>query len=232
MRDGLTATDSLTREFQIAEVVIAFQDVARHTLNMVRQAKGLANRERRCIVLRLVSQDQAPFRLFRTVGPFGIRRVQVNAVRTNQFVHSVRVRGRFVFDARFNDPVVRYYRVLVIAVRGVSLGTFSSRINGVATGILRVAVRNVVADPGGSACVFKDYVVCRFFRVGVFRCLRRVHLRISYPAFVGSCVFCSIYEDRVGVYFVDQVVCSNSGVGTVRIPIVPPVPYRFAKFSP
>lgn len=137
-----------------------------------------------------------------------------------------------MFDARFDNAVIRYDRFLVIAIRGIRFRALCSRFNVVATRVFRVALRYVVANPGSSACVFEDYMVCRFFRIGLLSGLRRVHLWIRYPSLIGCRVLSAIYEDGICVYLVDQVVCSNRGVGTVRVPIVPPIPDGLSQFGP
>lgn len=213
-------------------MVVLANDVARNSLNVIRQANRLAGGQGRCVVNGLIGSYQAPFRLFRSVRSLGIRCVKVNAIRSNQLVHAIRVGGRIVFNARNDYAIVRVYRRLIVAIRGIGLRSFCARFERVATCVLRITFRDVVSYPRGGTRIANYHVICRFFRICFLRGLRRVDLRIRDPSFVRGRVFGTVLEDGVGVDLMNYVICSNLRICTARIPIVPPFPNCFSQFSP
>lgn len=232
VRDRLPTANALTRQFEIAERVATLRDVSRYALYVVRQSYRLTSGEGHRVVFCLIRALQAPFRILRSVGSLGVRCVEVDAVRSEQLVRTVRIGRWFVFDANFHHPVVRDSRFLVVPVRGVGFRALRSRFNVVAARVFRVSIRYVVANPWGGACVPDDHVVRRFFRVSVFCRLRRVDLRVGHPSFVRCRVLRLVNDYRVGVHFVDVVIRSHCGVRSVRVPITPPFPDRFAQLCP
>lgn len=182
-------------------------------------------------MLRLIC-DETPFRLFRSIRSFGIRGVKVYTIRSNEFMYTVRIRCRFIFYANFDDAMIGICRFLVVAVRGICLRSFRASVNVIFASILRVPVRYIGAYPRSSACILFHAVVCRFFSISFFRGLRRIDFRICYPTLVRGGVLGAVYYYGICMVFVDYVISSKCRICSIGIPVVPPIPYCFAKFSP
>lgn len=180
----------------------------------------------------LINVSIAPLRLFRPIGNFVISSVKVDTIRPNEFMHTIGICRRLVFDNGFNDPMIRICRFLIVPVRGIGLRSFSTRFKVILTCVFRITNGNVMAYPGSRSCVLLPNVNHRLFWVG-FQCgLRGIDLRISDPTFVRGRVLSTVPKNRISVIRMYFVICSDFRVRTFSSPVIPPFPNRFTQACP
>lgn len=232
VNDRLIAPNSRTNQHMVRNAPVNLHNVTRDSQHVVRQSHRRASVKRDGVVRKRVVLSVHPFRLFRARRTFGVSGVKMNAISAYQFMGTIRVGNWFVPNHRLDSTVRRFSNDLVVAVRGVRLGAFSSRVHVFLADYFRLTIRCVGRHPGRCFRPFKFTMYCRLHRVGFKGGNRRVPTLQVVPSFVRRGGLRSIPTNRVSVVFVHVRISANFGQRSFRVPIVPPIPYRFPYLCP
>lgn len=228
MRARLIAADACEDERIRPGLVIFFVRVGRDPQDMVREAYRRANGQRDGVVLQY--RRTPPFVIFRSNCAFQDRCIKGHARPSYQFMDPVGIRRRLTYNDFPDRFVVGIRRFLVIAIRGIRLSAFGSPLARLVGDLICLFTGQYPECPWGRVRVLLLIMYRRLFRVSFEGYFDRVPY--FQPSIIGRRVFCFVFENGVGMVFVDVIVSATFGIGTHRGRYIMPIPYGLSKACP